>query len=195
MPRDPLPPAEHGESFARRDFLKVSAALAATFPAPLRGAALPAPLQAATAFPQAPLVDGYRLNAILDVFRRYGGGDDGGTTRLAYSDQDIAVRAYAASVMESAGLQVSVDIAGNLIGRRDGADPAALPIIIGSHLDTVPEGGSYDGMVGCAAAFEVALTLHHHEVELGHPLEVVVFQNEEGGKTGSRALVGQGRAV
>ena len=195
MPLDPLPPAESGEPFARRDFLKVSAALAATFPAvpPTLSASLRPGGPAAPAMPsaQAPLVDGDRLNAILDVFRRYGGGDDGGTTRLAYSDEDIAARAYAASVMESAGLQVSVDLAGNLIGRRDGADPDALPIVIGSHLDTVPGGGSYDGHVGCAAAFEVALTLHHHGVALGHPLEVVVFQNEEGGKTGSRALVGR----
>ncbi len=183
MPLEPLPPTEDGESLARRDFLKVSAALAATLPAGL-GASTPASRQT-------PLVDGDRLNAILDVFRRYGGGDDDGTTRLAYSDEDIAARAYAASVMESAGLRVSVDLAGNLIGRRPGADPAALPIIIGSHLDSVPDGGSYDGQVGCAAAFEVALTLHHHEVELRHPLEVVVFQNEEGGKTGSRALVGR----
>ncbi len=192
MPLDPLPPAAPGEPFARRDFLKASAALAATFPAlpPTLSASL-RPAAPAAPSAQAPLVDGDRLNAILDVFRRYGGGDDGGTTRLAYSDEDIAARAYAASVMESAGLQVSVDIAGNLIGRRDGADPAALPIVIGSHLDTVPGGGSYDGHVGCAAAFEVALTLHHHGVALGHPLEVVVFQNEEGGKTGSRALVGR----
>ena len=191
MPSDPLPPTEGCESFARRDFLKVSAALVAAFPASLQAATLPAPLRAAAPFGQAPIVDGYRLNAILDVFRRYGGGDDGGTTRLAYSDEDIAARAYAASVMESAGLRVSVDLAGNLIGRRAGTDPAALPIIIGSHMDTVPAGGSYDGHVGSAAALEVALTLHHHGIELLHPLEVVIFQNEEGGKTGSRALVGR----
>ncbi len=194
MPSDPLPPTEGSESFARRDFLKVSAALAAALPWEQAVAGQPPP-RAAT-LPgeparQAPRVDGERLNAMLTVFRRFGGTDDGGTTRLAYSDEDIAGRAYARSVMESAGLQVSVDLAGNLLGRRAGTDPAALPIIIGSHLDTVPDGGSYDGHLGSAAALEVALTLHHHAIELRHPLEVVIFQNEEGGKTGSRALVGR----
>ena len=58
-------------------------------------------------------------------------------------------------------------------------------------MDTVPGGGSYDGQVGAAEALEVALTLLHHRVELRHPLEAVIFQNEEGGKTGSRALVGR----
>ena len=184
MPLEPLPPTKGGESFARRDFLKLSAALLAARPTRVHASVRPI-------VGQAPLVDGDRLNAILGVFRRYGGTDDGGTTRLAYSDEDIAGRAYAASVMESAGLQVSVDLAGNLVGTRAGTDPTALPIIIGSHMDTVPEGGSYDGHLGSAAAFEVALTLYHHGIELRHPLEVIVFQNEEGGKTGSRALVGR----
>ena len=141
--------------------------------------------------PQPPTVDGGRLNAILADLRRFGGTSDGGTTRLAYSDDDLAGRAYVAGVMERAGLDVSIDLAGNLIGRRAGTDPAALPIITGSHIDTVPAGGSYDGHVGSAAAIEVALTLHDHDIALRHPLEVIIFPNEEGGKTGSRALVGR----
>lgn len=140
---------------------------------------------------QPPTVDGGRVNAILADLRRFGGTSDGGTTRLAYSDDDLAGRNYAAGVMEEAGLEVSVDLAGNLIGRRAGTDPAALPIITGSHIDTVPAGGSYDGHVGSAAAIEVALTLHDHDIALRHPLEVIIFPNEEGGKTGSRALVGR----
>ena len=141
--------------------------------------------------PQPPTIDASRLNAMLADLRRFGGGSDGGTTRLAYSDDDLAGRNYAAGVMEQAGLDVSIDLAGNLIGRRAGTDPAALPIITGSHIDTVPAGGSYDGHVGSAAAIEVALTLRDHDIALRHPLEVIIFPNEEGGKTGSRALVGR----
>lgn len=140
---------------------------------------------------QPPTVDHGRLNGILADFRRFGGTGDNGTTRLAYSDEDLAGREYAAAVMVRAGLEVSVDLAGNLVGRRPGTDPAARPIIIGSHMDTVPQGGSYDGQVGSAGALEVALTLHDLAVALRHPLEVIIFQNEEGGKTGSRALAGR----
>ena len=176
------PPSGSARPRPRRDFLKASAVFAA---------ALPGALRALAPARQAPRVDGDRLNAILGAFRRFGGTDGGGTTRLAYSDDDLGGRAYARRVMEQSGLETSVDLAGNLVGRRPGTDPAALPIIIGSHMDTVPEGGSYDGQVGSAGALEVALTLYHHRVELSHPLEVIIFQNEEGGKTGSRALVGR----
>ncbi len=147
--------------------------------------------RAADALPQPPTADATRVNGILADFRRFGGTDDGGTTRLAYSDEDLAGREYVAGVMRRAGLEVSTDLAGNLIGRRAGTDPGARPIIIGSHIDTVPGGGSYDGQVGSAAALEVALTLHDRDIALRHPLEVIIFQNEEGGKTGSRALVGR----
>ena len=182
-PAPPIPPpSASARPQLRRDFLKASAVFAA---------ALPGGFCALAPAPQAPHVDGDRLNAILGAFRRFGGTDGGGTTRLAYSDEDLGGRAYARRVMEQSGLEASVDLAGNLVGRRPGTDPAALPIIVGSHMDTVPAGGSYDGQVGSAGALEVALTLYHHGVELRYPLEVIIFQNEEGGKTGSRALVGR----
>ncbi|MDE2782453.1 MAG: Zn-dependent hydrolase [Gemmatimonadota bacterium] len=167
-----------GVGCSRRDFVKASPAVAAAFVAIPRA-------------PQPPTVDGDRVNAILADFRRFGGTPDGGTTRLAYSDDDLACREYCAGVMERAGLEVSIDLGGNLIGRRPGTDPAALPIVVGSHIDTVPAGGSYDGHVGSAGAIEVALTLNDRGIALRHPLEVIIFPNEEGGKTGSRALVGR----
>ena len=136
-------------------------------------------------------VDGDRLRDIWASLRRFGGTRDGGTTRLAYSDEDLAARDYVAGVMEQAGLDVSVDLAGNLVGRRGGTGSDSRPLVTGSHVDTVPAGGSYDGHIGVAAALEAALTLRDAGAELRHPLEVVVFQNEEGGKTGSRALVGR----
>ena len=179
----------------RRDFVKTSpAVVAALLATPRASRAAPGPSDAFVATPRAPqppTVDGDRLNAMLADFRRYGGTPDGGTTRLAYSDDDLACREYAAGVMERAGLDVSIDLAGNLIGRRPGTDPDALPIIVGSHIDTVPQGGSYDGHIGSAGALEIALTLNDRDIALRHPLEVVIFPNEEGGKTGSRALVGR----
>ncbi len=183
------PPRDGGDfaTCSRRSFVKASPAVAAALvsASPAAGAEVSARAH------QPPTVDGGRVNAILADLRRFGGTSDGGTTRLAYSDDDLAGRNYAAGVMEEAGLEVSIDLAGNLIGRRAGTDPAALPIITGSHIDTVPAGGSYDGHVGSAAAIEVALTLHDHDIALRHPLEVIIFPNEEGGKTGSRALVGR----
>jgi len=94
-------------------------------------------------------------------------------------------------IMRAAKLDVSIDAAGNLIGRRAGSNAGLLPLLIGSHVDTVPEGGNYDGVVGSMGAIEVAQTLAENNLTLRHPLEVVIFQNEEGGLIGSRAMDGE----
>jgi N-carbamoyl-L-amino-acid hydrolase len=93
-------------------------------------------------------------------------------------------------LMRTAGLDVSVDAAGNILGRRAGADPTLPPLMLGSHIDSVPEGGHYDGPLGTLGAIEVAQTLADRDLQTRHPIEVVVFQNEEGGKTGSRVMSG-----
>jgi N-carbamoyl-L-amino-acid hydrolase len=90
--------------------------------------------------------------------------------------------------MREAKLEVSVDAAGNIVGRRAGSDAALKPLMTGSHIDSVPAGGSYDGQVGSLGAIEVAQTLAENNVRLRHPLEVVIFQNEEGGTVGSAAI-------
>ncbi|NIR35378.1 MAG: M20/M25/M40 family metallo-hydrolase, partial [Actinobacteria bacterium] len=136
-------------------------------------------------------MDGDRLNRRLMALREFGGTPEGGTARLAYSDDDLAARAWLTERMEAAGLEVSVDLAGNLIGRRSGADPSLRSIVLGSHIDSVPEGGNYDGQVGSVGALEVAATLADAGHTTRHPLEVAVWANEEGGKTGSRALSGE----
>ena len=118
----PNPLLDSGYPHPRRGFLKVAAALTATLPARLSTGSAPAPTPPP---PQPPRVDGQRLNAILGVFHQFGGTDDGGTTRLAYSAEDIEGRLYAAQAMRQSGLEVSVDVAGNLIGRRPGTDPEA----------------------------------------------------------------------
>jgi N-carbamoyl-L-amino-acid hydrolase len=81
--------------------------------------------------------------------------------------------------MAEAGLSVRLDPAGNLIGRREGGDPARPPIVTGSHCDTVVGGGRFDGIIGVLAGIEVAHTLREHGVELAHPFEVIDFLSEE----------------
>jgi N-carbamoyl-L-amino-acid hydrolase len=92
--------------------------------------------------------------------------------------------------MNQAGLETSIDAAGNIIGRRAGKSPGLKPLALGSHIDMVPLGGNYDGCVGSMAAIEVAKTLEEKGIRLLHPLEVIIFTDEEGGLTGSRALAG-----
>jgi len=141
--------------------------------------------------PQAPSplrVNGERVNAHLRELAQFGKTPEGGTHRLAYTDADLQARQYAMRLMREAKLEVSIDAAGNIVGRRAGSDTALKPLMIGSHIDSVPAGGSYDGQVGSMGAIEVAETLAENNVRLRHPLEVVLFQNEEGGTIGSAAL-------
>jgi len=133
-------------------------------------------------------VDGRRLNAHLTELAQFGKTPEGGTNRVAYSDTDLQARQYATKLMQDASLDVSVDPAGNIIGRRQGSVQTLQPLMIGSHIDSVPQGGSYDGQVGSMAAIEVAQTLAQNKVQLKHPLEVILFQNEEGGTVGSKAI-------
>jgi beta-ureidopropionase / N-carbamoyl-L-amino-acid hydrolase len=136
-------------------------------------------------------VDGGRLNRTLDELARFGRTPEGGISRVAFSDADLEARVYVRELMESAGLRTRVDFAGNLIGSRPGEVEGLPPILFGSHIDSVPDGGNYDGQVGSMGSVEVARRLHEESVRTRHPLEVVIFSNEEGGKTGSRAVSGE----
>ena len=136
-------------------------------------------------------VDGGRLNRHLGELARFGRTLDGGINRVAYSEADREGRAFAMELMRAAGLEASIDDAGNVLGRRNGTDANLPPLMFGSHIDSVPHGGNYDGQVGSMGAIEVAHTLDDTGVTTRHPLEVVLFQNEENGKTGSRALSGE----
>src|SRR6476661_4403492 len=93
-------------------------------------------------------VNGDRINAHLMALSEFGKNPQGGVSRVAYSDADKAGRAVAMDWMRAAKLDVSIDAAGNIIGRRAGKDPSLKPLLFGSHIDSVPEGGNYDGDVG-----------------------------------------------
>ncbi len=136
-------------------------------------------------------VNGKRIMDHILALAEFGKNPQGGASRVAYSDADKKGREYVLGLLRDAKLDVTIDAAGNLIGRRGGSANNLKPLLIGSHIDTVPEGGNYDGVVGSMGAIEVAQTLAENNVTTRHPLEVVIFQNEEGGLIGSRAMDGE----
>src|SRR6185503_7018163 len=116
-------------------------------------------------------VNGKRIMDHIFALAEFGKNPQGGVSRVAYSDADKQGREYVLGLMRAAKLDVSIDAAGNMIGRRAGSASGLLPLLIGSHVDTVPEGGNYDGVVGSMGAIEVAQTLAENSVVLRHPLE------------------------
>ncbi|HKS06145.1 MAG TPA: Zn-dependent hydrolase [Gemmatimonadaceae bacterium] len=136
-------------------------------------------------------VNGARLNAHLAELMPFGANPQGGISRVAYSDADKAAREVVMQWMREARLAPSIDFAGNIIGRRGGTDASLKPLMFGSHIDSVPEGGNYDGTLGSTGAIEVAQSLAERAMVLRHPIEVVIWANEEGGLYGSRAVSGQ----
>lgn len=132
-----------------------------------------------------------RLNGHLKALSAFGANPQGGVSRVAFSDADRAGRAYVMDLMRAARLEVSVDFAGNIFGSRAGTEASLEPIVFGSHIDSVPDGGNFDGTVGSLSAIEVAQSFAEQRIRTRHPIEVVVWANEEGGLYGSRAVSGQ----
>ena len=140
--------------------------------------------------PAALRVNAERLQERIDRLAHIGGSPRG-VTRLAFTEDDLRGREYVTRLMQEAGLEVRIDDAGNLSGRLPGESPGLAPIVLGSHIDTVPLAGVYDGVLGVMAAIECVQVLGEEGFRTRHPLEVIVFANEEGGLTGSRALAGR----
>lgn len=178
----------------RRQFTRLAAGTiaAAHLPRMLRGATTG---DSAFAPIAAPRVNGARLNGWLASISEFGRNPQGGVTRLAYSEADLAARAFTTKLMRDAKLAVRVDAVGNIFGRRAGTDANAKPIIFGSHVDSVPEGGNFDGNVGSLAAIEVARTFDEQSVKTRHPLDIVIWQNEEGGTWGSHLVTADATAA
>ncbi len=156
--------------------------------------AVAAPHAAAQGGAEARHVNAQRLQQTLEKLSEFGRNPEGGVTRLGFSEEDLAARQYVMGLMREMGLEVRVDPAGNILGRRPSSEH--LPVLLfGSHIDSVPHGGNFDGDVGSMGALEVIRALNERGVKTRHPLEVVIWVNEEGhhfgkGVFGSAAAAG-----
>jgi N-carbamoyl-L-amino-acid hydrolase len=125
-------------------------------------------------------IDGQRLwNSLMDL-AKIGATDKGGVKRIALTDLDGQGRDLVVRWMREAGLDVRVDSIGNIFGRRPGKDPTRAPVGTGSHIDTQPSGGKFDGNYGVLAGLEVVRTLNDLGIETEAPIEVCAWTNEEG---------------
>ncbi len=129
------------------------------------------------------------VNRIAEL-AKFGVDEKGRGYRIAYSQGDVNGRAWFMDLMKKAGLEPKIDAAGNIIGKRKGKNPNLKTIAFGSHIDMVPDGGNYDGTLGSLSALEVIEIFNENKYTTEHPLEVIIFANEEGGTIGSMAMVG-----
>ena len=111
-----------------------------------------------------------RLMADLEAFSALGGDGQGGVTRLAFTPPDQAARGLFRDRLVAAGLDVRLDAMGNVFGRRQGREAALPPLLLGSHLDSVPSGGHFDGPLGVLSALEVVRTLEDSRTETRRPI-------------------------
>jgi beta-ureidopropionase / N-carbamoyl-L-amino-acid hydrolase len=132
-----------------------------------------------------------RLSHSLFELAEIGKLPNGGVCRLAFSTEDMLARQLVQSWMVEAGMTVRTDAAGNIIGRYGGRSDQAAALATGSHIDTVPVGGRYDGCLGVLAGIEMVRVLHEHNVRLHHPIEVIVFTDEERSVIGAKAMAGE----
>jgi N-carbamoyl-L-amino-acid hydrolase len=121
-----------------------------------------------------------RLEALSRFGRPAGGTFADGVSRVAYSDADIEGRRYVMELMKAVGLQPRIDPAGNIFATRPGAEPRLPPILFGSHIDSVPDGGNFDGDLGSLSALSALEALDAAGMRTRHPLEIVVWAHEEG---------------
>jgi N-carbamoyl-L-amino-acid hydrolase len=135
-------------------------------------------------------IDRSRLEASMQALGRVGETARGGLTRLALSDEDRRGRDLLVTWMREAGLDVRVDQMGNIFGQR-GGEPGRPPVMMGSHADSVPTGGKYDGQLGVLCALEALRSLEDHRVTTRHPVGMIVFTNEEGARF-QPAMLGSG---
>jgi beta-ureidopropionase / N-carbamoyl-L-amino-acid hydrolase len=127
-------------------------------------------------------IDGARLWDTLMQTAKIGGTPKGGICRLTLTDADRQIRDWFKSQCEALGCTVAIDDVGNMFARRRGKNTALPSIAMGSHLDTQPTGGKFDGTLGVLGALEVLRTLHHHGYETNAAVEIVNWTNEEGSR-------------
>ena len=137
------------------------------------------------------LVNGDRLNQSIAHLAQIGRLPNGGVKRIAYSQEDIEARNLIQHWMRQLEMQISIDAAGNITGRYAGKNALASAIATGSHIDTVPCGGHYDGAYGVLAGLEAVRVLRENQIKLDRSIEVIVFTDEEGSMIGSKAISGR----
>jgi beta-ureidopropionase / N-carbamoyl-L-amino-acid hydrolase len=126
-------------------------------------------------------IDRRRLEQSIEELGRIGETARGGLTRLALTDEDRRARDRMVTWMREAGLTVTVDQMGNILGERTGGERLP-PVVVGSHVDSVPTGGKYDGQLGVLCGLEVMRTLNDGGVRTQHPVSLAIFTNEEGAR-------------
>ncbi len=138
-----------------------------------------------------PSVNSDRLNNSITQLAEIGKLPKGGISRVAFTDEDLLARNLVQSWMIDAGMTVRIDAAGNIIGRYAGKNEGVPALATGSHIDTVPVSGYYDGCLGVLAGIEMVRVLNENNLHLNHPIEVIVFTDEERSMIGSKAMAGQ----
>ena len=141
------------------------------------------------------MINKERLWSRLNLLSEIGKTDTNGVTRLSFTPEERAAKDLVAAFMIEAGLKVREDEVGNLIGRKDGGNPNASVVLTGSHIDSVLNGGNFDGPLGVLAAVEALQVMNEQNIETEHPIEVIAFTDEEGarfsfGMIGSRGIAG-----
>jgi len=126
-------------------------------------------------------IDRQRLEEAFEALGKIGETPKSGLTRLALTDEDKRARDQLVAWMRGAGLRVSVDRMGNIFGERAGSE-SLPPVMMGSHVDSVPTGGKYDGQLGVLCALQVIRTFNDRGVRTRHPITLVIFTNEEGAR-------------
>ena len=135
-------------------------------------------------------VNSDRLSESINRLAKIGKQPSGSICRLAFTPEDLQARYLVQQWMIEAGMTVRTDAAGNLIGTYAGTVEDAPALATGSHIDTVPSGGRFDGVLGVLAGIEVVRTLRANNLRLNHPIEVIVFTDEESTMIGCQAIAG-----
>lgn len=137
-----------------------------------------------------------RIKKDIEELAKFNATPGKGLTRFSFTEEDRKAREYIKAKMEEAGLKVYEDAAGTVVGRREGSDKNLPVVMVGSHFDSVKNGGNFDGSAGVIAGLEIARVMHENNIKTRHPIEFIAMIEEEGGRFGgglfaSRAMVGK----